>query len=121
MFHYNILGLFIIVCCLKDSLALDCIQYRNDLDIINGFPFPIKMFLEEDEYWVHQNSAFLLSKNSAFVESIIIKKENVVPSSVFCLSNLTMLRIVSTPFENSMFRLVSIVNFYSECLFRYCT
>lgn len=113
MFNYNILRLIIIVCCLTDSLALDCSQYHNDLDIVGQFPFPMEMSLTEDEYENRSRSGFLLNTNGNFVEKIRMVSENMVPSSVFCLRNLTTLRILSTPFENSMFH-VYIVNFYFE-------
>jgi hypothetical protein len=83
---------------LKDSVSeLDCSQFIDDYDIIRQFPFPV--LINPSEYTFEQ-SIVVMNKNNTFVQEIYIIEEEVVPSSVFCLSNLQMLSILETPFQD---------------------
>jgi len=86
---------------LKDSVSeLDCSQFIDDHDIIRQFPFPV--LINPSEYTFEQ-SIVTMNKNNTFVQGIYIIQEEVVPSSVFCLSNLQILSILETPFQDGRF------------------
>ncbi len=92
---------FICICFLYFSDSeFDCNQFSNDLDIVRQFPFPILINPSEDTF---DHSRVTMDKNNRFVQEIYIYQEKVVPSSVFCLSNLEILSILETPFPNGKF------------------
>ncbi len=88
---------------------MDCSQFINDDDILRQFPFPVK--LNAIKYDADDKTTAQISQDGTFVESITIKNEDLVPLSLFCLSNVTSLRILFTPFENGMFCLLNVRNF----------
>ncbi len=86
---------------MKDSASeLDCSRFIDDHDIIRQFPFPV--LINPSEYTFNQ-SIVTMNKNNTFVQDIYIIEEEVVPSSVFCLSNLQILSILETPFQDGRF------------------
>jgi Leucine-rich repeat (LRR) protein len=75
-------------------LELDCSKYLNDEDIIHSFPFT-----------VHANAAiqntattFAQMDDKYNVISLKIAYEECVPSSIYCLKSLSILKIVNTNF-----------------------
>ncbi len=88
------------ICIYFSDSELDCNQFSNDLDIVRQFPFPIMINPSED---IFDHSRVTMDKNNKFVQEIYIYQEQVVPSSVFCLSNLEILNILETPFLNGKF------------------
>lgn len=85
---------------------LDCSQFIDDYDILRQFPFPVKINLAAEEDNVVGESVAFMGKNDTYVNILAIYEENVVPPTVFCLSNLHSLKIERTPFENSTIFLV---------------
>ena len=82
-----------------DASELDCHKYGNDLEILAGFPFSVKINPSLSEFYEGHQSVAETSADGTSVQRLAIKYEKVVPSSLFCLSNLTILQIESTPFE----------------------
>jgi hypothetical protein len=81
----------------------DCSQFIDDYDILRQFPFPTTIYLADDDEHKYGISAAFMDENNTFVETLAIYNEKVVPWSVFCLTNLEMLLIDHTPFENGNF------------------
>ncbi len=77
---------------------MDCSQFDNDQDVLRQFPFPIK--LNPTMYEYDEKSRVKMSEDGTFVDWITIKNEDLVPLSLFCLSNVTSLGIELTPFDN---------------------
>jgi hypothetical protein len=88
----------------NNGYELDCSQFHSDYDVLRQFPFPV-MFIspDDDEY---EKTVAIMDKNNTFVHTLAIRGENLVPMSVFCLSNLDTLEIERTPFENGKFSLL---------------
>jgi len=83
---------------------LDCSQFVDDYDILRQLPYSITINLAaDDDYEEPSRNVAFMDKNDTFVEGFSIYKKNVVPWSVFCLSNLETLLIQKTPFENGNF------------------
>jgi hypothetical protein len=109
--------------CLSDSqtinssYAVNCSQFRSDYDVLRQFPFPILINPIDDEW---NGSTAIMDDNSTFVLVIYFRAEKVIPSSVYCLSNLKRLQSVGTPLYNGKFPLVA-YNFDRKGYFRYST
>ncbi len=90
---------------IKNNVSeLDCSQFVDDYDILRQLPFSITINLaSDDDYEGPRRNVAFMDKNNTFVEVLAIYKKNVVPWSVFCLSNLEALKIEKTPFENGIF------------------
>ncbi len=82
---------------------LDCSQFIDDHDILRQFPFPLTIYLSDDDENEYGISAALMDENDTFVKTLAIYNEKIVPSSVFCLTNLQTLKIEGTQFENGNF------------------
>ncbi|CAF4968257.1 unnamed protein product [Rotaria sp. Silwood1] len=83
----------------KNASQLDCSQVNNDYDVLRQFPFPI---LVNPIELVFDQSTATMDENNTFVKKIYIYQEEVVPSSVFCLSKLQALHVEMTPFQNGI-------------------
>ncbi|CAF0926682.1 unnamed protein product [Adineta steineri] len=85
----------------KNSVSdLNCNQYNNDYDIIRQFPFPL--LINPVEYAFNKSAAVMYKNNNASIQEIYIMDEEIIPASIFCLSNLEELTIISTPFQNGI-------------------
>jgi len=100
---------------------LDCSQFVDDYDLLRQLPYPIAINLAaDDDYEERNRNVAFMDKTDTFVEMLAIYKKDVVPWSIFCLSNLETLKIEMTPFENGNFSLFK-DSFHFEYLFRYYT
>jgi len=79
---------------------VDCSQFSDDFDILRQLPFPIT--INPNSSYYYEISTVHLNDDQTFVKSFTILNENVVPSSIYCLSNLDLLHIEGTPFENGI-------------------
>jgi len=79
----------------------DCSQFIDDYDILRHFPFPVVISLATNDLVVGASGA-ARNKNNTFIDALAIYEEKVVPSIVFCLSNLRTLKVERTPFENNI-------------------
>lgn len=100
-----------------DWSTLECDKYNNDLDILAQFPFSVKLNASPNEFYDNHKSVAELSNDGNTVQRIAIKNEKLVPSSLFCLSNLTSLQIESTPFENGRHYSLSELNDTKSAMF----
>jgi Leucine-rich repeat (LRR) protein len=81
---------------------LDCSQFIDDYDILRKFPVPIKVNLAVDDEQECCKTIAIMDENDTFVSRLSIYKENVVPWSVYCFSNLDTFEVDRTPFENNI-------------------
>lgn len=95
----------------NNGYELDCSQFHSDYDVLRQFPFPV--VINPTTHEDYEKSTAVMVENGTFVKSFTLHFENVVPSSIFCLSNLEILNINTTPFENGKFYLLK-DNFYLE-------
>ena len=86
-----------------DASQLDCSQYSNDFDVLRQLQFSVRLNLSMDEYYGFQKSAAQLNEDGISIERIVIKNEKLFPLSLFCLSNISILHIESTPFPDGEF------------------
>ncbi len=117
MFHSNVLFVFVVtywLCSIGDCRVvslqshvisghkseLDCSQFSNDHDVLRQLPFPVQA--NPATYGNNEKSVVKMSEDGTFVEWITIMNEDLVPLSLFCLSNVTSLGIILTPFENGI-------------------
>jgi len=82
-------------------LELDCSKYLNDEDIIHSFPFPVHM----NPAIQNTETTFAQMNDKYNVISLKIAYEECVPSSIYCLKSLSLLKIVNTNFCYSNQRL----------------
>ncbi len=83
---------------IDDDSKVDCSQFSDDFDILRQLPFPIT--INPNSSADYEISTVHLNDDQTFVKSLTILNENIVPSSIYCLSNLDLLHIEGTPFEN---------------------
>jgi hypothetical protein len=106
---------------MKTNLSeLNCSQFIDDYDILRQFPYPISVNLAADDDNEHLQTIAFMDTNDTFVKTLAIYYENIVPWSVYCLSNLDELQVYGTPFENGNFRQLN-NNYYFVYLFRHYT
>ncbi|CAF2882745.1 unnamed protein product [Rotaria sp. Silwood2] len=83
----------------NDASKLDCSEFSSDYDVLQQFPFPILVNPIQELY---NQSTATMDENDVSVKKIYFYAEEVVPSSVFCLSKLQTLDIRMTPFHNGI-------------------
>jgi hypothetical protein len=86
----------------NSSYEIDCSQFRSDHDVLRQLPFPIFIRKDKTDRECNQSTA-IMDDNDTFVLVIYFLEQNVIPSSVYCLSNLERLHSIETPFHNSKF------------------
>jgi len=87
----------------NNASELDCSQFVDDYDLLRQLPYPIAINLAaDDDYEERNRNVAFMDKTDTFVEMLAIYKKDVVPWSIFCLSNLETLKIEMTPFENDI-------------------
>ncbi|CAF0742325.1 unnamed protein product [Adineta ricciae] len=102
-----------IVCCAwfiersyaypRNSDEVDCSQFTDDRDVIRQFPFPIAEY-EGESFLEH--SVVSIDEDTNMASSIFFYKEEIVPPSVYCLSQLSILSISRTPFPKGNVQMI---------------
>ncbi|UJR17366.1 hypothetical protein I4U23_004261 [Adineta vaga] len=78
----------------------NCKQYANDYEVLEHFPFPVKINPETDDW---NRSIAMTHRTAGFIDSLTLAELNAtIPESIFCLKELRYLTIKNMVFTNGV-------------------